>query len=343
MFHVVESWDWSGRGTAAEKSPGIARAVWESESGEYSLTHRFTRNEVLAILKNRVIDANSGRSALVAFDFPFSFPFAEKGNQFMDNSTNWHEFCASVFRLMRPNGEAKNVYGSPADYGQNGFPDHFSHRWKGADEQGRQREGLHYVEAYRLTERKAREIKCPAASVFKLVKPMVGVQALAGIYMLYMLLDWCRENKFPLTIWPIGCLSRDGNWHEGKLFKSYANSVMILESYPRVSFCRAGVRGKQIRNWGCIGETERAAEALGVVRGTLRNYVKPSVEHERDALIALLHLLSPGWFFRQIRPAADPVTIHLNDVVGELLLPANLQTPGVALGIRVKEGHIFGL
>ncbi|MEI7688448.1 MAG: hypothetical protein WCL32_25860, partial [Planctomycetota bacterium] len=232
MFHIVESWDWSGAGRASRRQPGLARASWSSTSRSYGLTHGFSRNDVIKFMQQHATAVEKGTLALVSFDFPFSFPYLAKGNQFIDGGTNWNVFGSTVHAALQPDGAARRVYGSPADYGQGGFPDHFSHLFMGAGNIG-----PNYLEVYRATENFARQQGLPAASVFRLVLPMVGVQSLGGIYVLQALLKWCIKQRFPLTIWPLGRLDRSGVWHEGTVDWN-DHGLVIVESYPRISFHR---------------------------------------------------------------------------------------------------------
>ena len=337
MFGTVESWDWSGQGRASGRWAGLARASWNSAHRNYTLAHGFSRNQVIQLLQQHVIAADKGHLALIGFDFPFSFPFQAKGNHFVDGSTTWEVFSATVHVALQPDGAASRFYGSPANYGQGGFPDHFAHLYLGAGNVG-----PNYVEAYRQTESHARQNGCPASSVFRLVKPMVGVQALAGIYALRAVFQWCVQQHFPLTIWPLGHLDRNGAWQEGTAnWTWHDHGVVVVESYPRVLFHRASVLDRD--NFGDNESVQQAGTNLGLIPGTVANHVPPTTQDERDALVVLLHLLSPAWFRIQVRPDLPANMIHLAGVAGQAPTLQNLVGPLVPGPLRVKEGNIFGV
>jgi hypothetical protein len=110
----------------------LARASWNSANRHYTLARGFSCNQVFQLLLQHVIAAEKGHLALIGFDFPFSFPFKAKGNEFVDGSTSWAVFSATVRAALQPDGAARRFYGSPADYGHSGFPDHFAHPYLGA-------------------------------------------------------------------------------------------------------------------------------------------------------------------------------------------------------------------
>jgi len=337
MFHVVDSWDWSGAGNINQRKRGLALASWNAASRSYNLSHRFTRSNVIERLQQRVIEAESGKLALIGMDFPFSFPFVSKGNQFLDGSLDWFEFSQSVFNLLHPNGAAASFYGTPADYGTGGYADHFAHLNKGAGIQG-----PNYQEVYRETELAARREGCPASSVFRLVNPMVGVQSLAGIFVLRTLLNWCKTEQYPLTLWPLGHLDREGHWSEGPELKGLKDrGVVIVESYPRLSFRRAIIEDRN--NWGNIGQVNQACQNLGVIPGTISNHTSPGTADERDALIVMLHLLSPGWFSRQLCLDLLEEETHLEGIKGREVRPTSARGSQIPLNISSKEGCIFGV
>lgn len=337
MFSTVESWDWSGRGQASGHRNGLARASWNSTTHNYTLDHGFSRIQVIQQLQEHIICGENGHPALIGFDFPFSFPFEAKGNQFVDGSTTWVGFSATVQASLQPDGAASRFYGTPADYGNGGFSDHFAHLFRGAGNIG-----PNYVEAYRATENNAHQHGCPASSVFRLVNPMVGVQALAGIQVLRTVLQWCIQMHFPLTIWPLGHLDRHGAWQEGTAnWNWHDHGVVIVESYPRVSFHRANI---DRYHFGDQPSVHQAAANLGLIPGTIANHVHPATPDERDALIVLLHLLSPAWFRAQIRPDLPANVVYLENIAW---LPPHLQPaivgPQVPAPLRFKEGNIFGV
>jgi hypothetical protein len=200
--------------------------------------------------------------------------------------------------------------------------------------------GQSYIEAYRQTENIAREIGLPAASAFRLVLPMVGVQALAGIWFLRTVLNWCCINKYPLTIWPFGHLDRTGIWHEGTNGWDWKDhGVIVLESYPRVSFYRSN---QDRMHFGNAQSVLEAAANLGVIAATVANHIAPATNDERDALIVLLHLLSPSWFRVQVRPDLPIGAVHLQGINGQVPMPLNLVDPGTPIALRQIEGNIFG-
>lgn len=338
MFHTVESWDWSGQGRASDCSAGLARANWNSANRNYTVAHGFSRNQVIQLLLQHINAAEKGHLALIGFDFPFSFPFKAKGNQFVDGSTSWAVFSATVHATLQPDGAARRFYGSPADYGQGGFPDHFAHLYLGAGNVG-----PNWVKkAYRETEINAHNVGCRASSVFRLVNPMVGVQALAGIHVLRTVLQWCIQQHFPLTIWPLGRLDRNGTWHEGTANWNWQDhGVLLVESYPRVSFHRANVVDRD--SFGNQQSVQQAATNLGVIPGTIANHVLPATPDERDALVVLLHLLAPAWFRAQVRPDLPADHIHLEGVAGQAPNVQNLVGPQVPVPLLFKEGNIFGM
>lgn len=336
MFQIVESWDWSGAGTQNGMRQGLARATWNCRNNQYTLTHGFSRNHVIQFLQQHITANEKGQCALIGIDFPFSFPFLAKGNHFLDGSTTWEIFSRTVHHTLQPNGVAAEFYGSPADYGLGGFADHFAHLYRGAGNIGPA-----YIESYRHTENLAHQINLPAASTFRLVNPMVGVQALAGICVLRIVMNWCATNRYPLTIWPLGRLNRDGRWHEGTDDWDWKDhGVVIVESYPRVSFHRSNV---DRNHFGADQSIQQAIANLGVIPGTVANHVAPATQDERDALIVLLHLLSPSWFQIQVRPELPVRTVHLQGVNGQPSQPMNLVGPGTPIPLRQIEGNIFGL
>ncbi len=281
-YSLVESWDWSGAGLPTRRRSGLARATWDSVSNSISGDSGYCRNQVLQRLQDYAQRAAGGDGVLVAVDFPFSFPYVSKGNQFIDGSTNWFDFSTSIYNTLHPRGISSLFYGSHTTYGTGTYADHFAHLNRGAGVIGPK-----YIEAYRQTESNARLLRCNAASVFRLVNPMVGVQAIAGIYMLRHLLNWCGDQGLPLTIWPIGYLDRIGTWRAGGCNWG-DRGLVIVESYPNLSYYRAGIArrtldsphavGQAITNLGCI-----------VTAGTI-NFT-PQSDDEQDALVVLLHLL----------------------------------------------------
>jgi hypothetical protein len=336
MFHTVESWDWSGRGRADRRSPGLARAKWASANRQFTLKHGFSRREVIEQLLQHVNAFEKGTRTLIGFDFSFSFPFQAKGDRFVDGSTTWEVFSSTVHRTLQPDGIASQFYGSPADYGRCGFPDHFSHLYIGASNVG-----PNYIKAYRETENCARQLGCPAASVFRLVNPMAGVQSLAGIYVLREVLQHCIKQHFPLTIWPLGHLDRSGAWHEGTDNWDWRDhGVVMLESYPRLSFHRAAIADR--KSFGTAQSVEQAAANLALMPGTITNHEAPETPDERDASIVLMHLLSPAWFRMQVRPDLPPDSIHLQGVTGQPPTVENVAGPFAPPALRTKEGSIFG-
>lgn len=337
MYKIVESWDWSGADDLNSRRPGLARASWNSANRTYSLAHGFNRAQVIQRLQQLIEENQDGNLALVAFDFPFSFPFESKGSIFLDQSASWDDFSATVFDSLQPNGLASQFYGSYANYGNGGFQDHFAHLYKGAYY------GPNYVEAYRKTESNARDLGCPAASVFRLVQPMVGVQALAGIHVLRTVLLWCRESSHPLTIWPLGHLNRDGIWQVGS-FNWKDQGICIVESYPRVSFTRAGINGKlALQTFGDEISIQDAITNLGSINGVIANHIEPNNRDERDALIVLIHLLSPAWFRNQLRSDLPVDYVHLDGIDGYEPVLQNIPPPINLTQLDHIEGHIFGV
>src|SRR5438045_2109474 len=122
-FQIADSWDWSGAGHVNQNRHGIARATWQNLN--YVLARGFTRNQVIQAMQAHVISFENGCDVLVGFDFPFSFPFAAKGNHFLDNSAEWWTFSTTVHQTLQNDGAAWRFYGCPQLYGQGGFADHF--------------------------------------------------------------------------------------------------------------------------------------------------------------------------------------------------------------------------
>jgi hypothetical protein len=335
-FHIVDSWDWSGAGNVNQLHHGIARARWENNA--YTLAHRFSRISVIQELQAHVTAFENGRHALVGFDFPFSFPFAANGYHFVDNSVDWWSFSNTVFQTLNPCGVAGHFYGHPQDYGDGGFADHFAHLYLGAQHVG----PAYVADCYRQTESLARHAGAPAASVFRLIRPMVGVQSLAGIFVLRSVLNWCKEQHHPLTLWPLGRLDRAGIWQVGTDGWNWLDhGVVIVETYPALSFVRAGYPAPPA-NWVGAQQIAHAMLQLGLIPGTVANHVAPANNDERDALVAMLHLLSPGWYRAQVQPNEPPGAIHLEGVAGNAPQPENVVGIGTPAPLRFAEGNIFG-
>jgi hypothetical protein len=343
MFRRVESWDWSGAGTARRVQRGLARARWGSDTLQCALSHGFSRNQVLDAMRAHVEASETGISTLVAFDFPFSFPYAQKGNLLLAGGLSWWDFATTVHGVLEPaGGRASAFYGEPNHYGQGGHADHFAHLYRGAGFVGPQ-----YVLAHRQTEVNAAALGDHAASVFRLVNPMVGVQSLAGMWMLQTLLRHCKCERRPLTIWPLGRLDRNGNWHIGTTAWDWNDpGVVIVECYPRVSFSRAGIATQAARRdfSNAAASVTAAKSTLGTPPGAVTNHVVPDGHDERDALMVLLHLLSPSWYQAQVRPDLPIGSLHLHGNIG-LVQPPTLPpiAPQVPELLRSIEGNIFGV
>jgi hypothetical protein len=294
----------------------------------------FTRRQVLDRLRRFACCAAAGEDVLVALDFPFSFPFAAKNNRFIDGSTSWWDFSQSIHAALDPNGQACNLYGGPHQYGQGGYADHFAHLFRGANNVG-----PHYVEEYRETEYNAQALGCPAASVFRLILPMVGVQSLAGIFLIQSLLNWCVARRMPLTVWPLGHLDRGGQWSPGA-FDWADPGLILVESYPRLSYRRAGVPNRQLNSQQAV---QQAIAQLGSLANSQAVQVTPQTPDEQDALIVLLHLLSPAWYRAQVEPTMPPTASHLYGIHEVPLPPPNLTGPDVQPPLLAIEGNIFGV
>jgi hypothetical protein len=271
---------------------------------------------------------------LVALDFPYSFPFNVTNNTFINGSTSWLGFSQSVHTALNPNGQAGNFYGGPAQYGQGGYADHFAHLYLGAQNVGPQ-----YVEAYRETEINCQQLGCHAACVFRLINPMVGVQALAGIFLLRSLLNWCVPGHIPLTIWPLGYLNRGGRWFPGHINPADPGLVLV-ESYPRLSYYRAGIPYRQLDSPQAV---QQAITQLGSLANPLGVQVIPQTVDEQDALMVLLHLLSPAWYRVQVDRTMLPTAVHLSGTHPVPPNPNNLVGPGVQAALLPIEGNIFGV
>lgn len=332
-YKLIESWDWSGAGAARSRRAGLARSTWNSVSNSIDGDSRYSRDQVLDRLQGYARRAASWDEVLVALDFPFSFPFIAKGNQFLDRSNSWFDFSTSIYEAIHPSGVASLFYGSHTTYGSGTYADHFAHLNRGAGIIGPS-----YIEAYRQTESNARLLGCSAACTFRLVNPMVGVQAIAGIYTLRRLLNWCGDQQLPLTIWPLGHLDRRGQWSPGQVNWS-DSGLVVIESYPNLSYYRAGIPRRALTSLHAVGQ---AIVNLGCVVPAGAIAFAPQSDDEQDALIVLLHLLSPDWYRAQIEPSFTLGQAHIDGHFPET--PAqHVVSPQVFAPLLEKEGNIYGV
>ena len=63
---------------------------------------------------------------------------------------------------------------------------------------------------------------------------------------------------------------------------------------------------------------------------------------KRDALVVLLHLLSPAWYRAQVRPELPQSFIHIVGQHQPRTSPGNVVGKGVIEPLLSVEGNIFG-
>jgi hypothetical protein len=115
-----------------------------------------------------------------------------------------------------------------------------------------------------VTECNARALGCPAASVFRLMRPTVGVQSLPGIFLIRSILNWCPDGRRK------GLGSRFGNdsrplsgsrYETGPVFTAFRNPFRGVDEGGGER-CRQGAAQPIFPGEGvCRGGGERRRQA----------------------------------------------------------------------------------
>ena len=228
----VHSYDWSGAGEHSQPQTGIVRCA--GSPGEIPrLEGSWSRNRVLSDLCNAAERASKEGSFLVGMDFAFSFPLAEKGNQFPDGSTPRADFWARVHDTVWKDRASGYV------------ALHAAHFLSYDQRAKKTKKGIAYKDARRATERAAAEANAKPNTVFKLVgSNQVGKGSLCGIALLEELRRHCLKSHLPLAVWPFFVLREDGQeipMTEAAPLKDVPEKCpLVVETYPSLHWAQAG-------------------------------------------------------------------------------------------------------
>lgn len=121
------------------------------------------------------------------------------------------------------------------------------------------------------------------------------------------------------------------NWND--------SGLVIVESYPNLSYYRAGVPRRALNTSLSVGQAIANLGCL-VPAGTVT--FAPRSKDEQDALIVLLHLLSTDWYRAQIEPDFPKGQAHIDGHFPVIAAP-NVVSPQVIASLLEIEGNIYGV
>jgi hypothetical protein len=311
----VHSYDWSGAGEHSQPQTGIVRCAGPPRAMPV-LEAGWSRTRVLVELCKAAERASQEGRFLVGMDFAFSFPLAEKGNQFPDGSMSRANFWARVRDTVWKDGVSGYV------------ARHAAHFLSYDPRTKETKKGIAYKDARRATERAATQARAKPNTVFSLIGGnQVGKGSLCGIALLEELRRHCLKSRLPLAVWPFFVLREDGRetpmTEAAPLEDVPEKCLLLLEIYPSLHWAQAGHAKR--RPWD-------GREVWPEVRnhfGAKPAEIDASSGDEGDALIA--------WYALSGSRAANgnPLgTAYLEKRPGALAIP---------WAIIREEGWIYGL
>lgn len=212
------------------------------------------RTEVLGMLQICAAEAYGQQCEIVVgMDFAFSFPFAAKGNTFPCGAIARDMFWANVAGLVWPNPQ-----GIAAGYI---VPNAAHFHWQAGNNGAYVAGAFFDPGAYRVTEEAAQQQGGHPCCVFNLVgSNQVGKGSLCGIAMIHHLLDHCRANKLPLTIWPFFQMDATGNVAAipaARPWQFTPHCLTLVETYPGFHWMQTGQPGAAFDNaatWNAVAQ-----------------------------------------------------------------------------------------